>query len=217
MPSPSLPAVLQETGYKSCSSAETIGKILAKFPDGSFTPEAVARTLGMMAGPAALAPDDSTALQLTPGTDVAAWDKKDKGAEAMSTPSSWNVKVFVEAVRTRAPKLDWKAVLRALDYPQFAVKTIEGLGLLVEAYRHATSESAAFPGDVFFADWANSAAQLSVLRVLTRPELLKHPVVTTILASCTRRESREGLKVGLEFFQPLLSPAPPPLSSQQRF
>ena len=53
-------------------------------------------------------------------------------------PSTWDIRVFVQALQSILPNLNWREVILYLDYPEFHLSSPEGLNLIVSTFKLAT-------------------------------------------------------------------------------
>lgn len=174
--------------YACCATVAGVADVLSQVPDHLVTASCVARVLGMMNGTFS-GLDDAVAIHsLT--SEGASWEKKQDGV--VKEVTGWQIENFVDALKDRNPGLSWREVIERLDYPTFELSGIEGLGLILRAYRRA-SESP-FPIDVLFQPWENTSGQLSVMRLLSDPRLATQPDVASLTALPMARLSTEGLK-----------------------
>ena len=57
---------------------------------------------------------------------------------AGKSPSTWDIRVFVQALQSILPNLNWREVILYLDYPEFHLSFPEGLNLIVSTFKLAT-------------------------------------------------------------------------------
>jgi hypothetical protein len=165
-----------------------VADILVQVPDTLVSASAVARVLGMMNSTHA-GLDDAVAIQslLSEG---ASWEKKPDGGAKEAV--GWAVENFVDAVKARIPALSWREVIAQLDYQGFDLVGVDGLDLIVRAYRRA--EAKPFPMDLLFRPWTNTTGQLSIMRLLSDPRVAAHPEVSILTSAPMTRLPTEGLK-----------------------
>ena len=84
------------------------------------------------------------------------------GSAAFS-PSSWNADIFVTCINERYT-IDWREVIRSLDYPEFRLTSGRGLAAILNLYKRATGEP--MPVDPLFGKWQNRTGQLQLLQQL---------------------------------------------------
>ena len=54
------------------------------------------------------------------------------------SPPTWDIRVFVQALQSLLPNLNWREVILYLDYPEFYLSSPEGLNLIVSTFKLAT-------------------------------------------------------------------------------
>jgi hypothetical protein len=101
-PSGSLAPLLEQLGYSATASGEAASKVVAAA--GELSPRSVAAALGLMA---------RTREGLVQHNDAAS-ALSNLSIDDNQT-SSWQPEMLVDAVKARAPDLDWSAVAEALD------------------------------------------------------------------------------------------------------
>ncbi|CAL1280479.1 unnamed protein product [Larinioides sclopetarius] len=84
----------------------------------------------------------------------------DKEKSDVNQQATWNVEVFVQAVRDMAPSLDWKEVIHELDNSDFLLKDRKGLKLLWQGLTLGLGQET-FPMDRMYRRWRNSEGQFS--------------------------------------------------------
>lgn len=89
-----------------------------------------------------------------------------------ATSSSWDLNVFVFAIKSVAPSLDWFKVLTLLDSPRFSVVSKDGLQLIMSVYLMV--RDGPFPVQVFLGRWTNTSAQLAVVKLLISSDVDVH-------------------------------------------
>ncbi|XP_063227280.1 CCR4-NOT transcription complex subunit 1 isoform X2 [Bacillus rossius redtenbacheri] len=169
----SLAELMAEVGYSFCSSVEECRANLASVGGArELTPPAVARALAMMARTHS-GLEERAPLQATPfwGPEPT----KDKPSSA-ADPTSWNIEVFVQALKELVPGLAWSEVALELDHAEFLVKDRAGLSLLVTGLRLGLQGQGfrpeLFPVDFLYRHWSNVDGQLSLVQLA-----VKHPDV----------------------------------------
>jgi hypothetical protein len=151
-----LAGIMEEMGPVVTSSKQAFGALLDQFP--SLTPTNVAKAVGLMAMRQQINEGDGTehfASFLTSICDVS--------LEANAGNAAWNTEVFVSCISERY-NLNWKDVLKNLDYPDFRISNQRGLAVILTLYKKATNE--AMPVDPLFGSWKNRTGQLSFLQLL---------------------------------------------------
>lgn len=143
--------VMQDLGYACCQEEASLKVLLRQF--GRVIDEAkVARMLGMMA---------ATHTGLAEGIPLTLYDATVGASTATAT--TWNLDVFIGAISSMCPKLDWLQVMHQLDFAEFVEHDLGGFELLASAYRKATSQP--FPSHVLLSSkWRNINAQLSMIK-----------------------------------------------------
>ena len=94
-------------------------------------------------------------------------------------PSTWDVRIFVQALQSLLPNLNWREVILWLDYPEFHLSSPDGLNLIVSAFKLATRDT--FPLECFYLSWRNTQGHLSLLKqaIIGCPEfsVAQYPMV----------------------------------------
>lgn len=137
--------VIEDLGYECMSDTIRFVAVVKQF-QRPLDEETVARLLGMMAThhPMEDQPDPLSSSPL---------DVKSTG---------WNLDVFVSAVSSLAPSLDWSLVVRKLDFPEFKLIDLKGAVLIAQVIRRASSDP--FPVRALLSRWNNISGQVSFLR-----------------------------------------------------
>ncbi|CAF0872020.1 unnamed protein product, partial [Didymodactylos carnosus] len=148
----SLADVVIEMGYSFTSSIEDCRNALVQFGVQEIKPLNIARILGAMA---------KTHTGLTENTIIYNLNSQDSNSNEKSINQSqtWNVEIFVHAVNDLAPNMNWKDVLKELDYNGFIIKDRQSLILIVNAFKRALADG--IPIDLFYTRWHNAEGQLS--------------------------------------------------------
>ncbi|KAJ3299964.1 hypothetical protein HK104_005661 [Borealophlyctis nickersoniae] len=177
----SLAAVMQDLGYPVTGSAVIVKKLLehmgtvASNAATSLKEEDIARVLGMMArttsGSEASAPSQGLASTILKGADLAELQKM----------TTWDVETFTSVVSEMRPDLNWFAVMRGLDYPDFMIYDTQGLGVILNASKIIVKDMFQFPITAFFGRWTNEKGQLSFLKhaIQAAPELFSLNQIAT--------------------------------------
>lgn len=149
----SLADLVSELGHGFTTSLEECRKNLMKLGGREITAALVARILSLMC-------------------------RSHAGMEMSESRSSWNVEVFVQALKEIAPNLNWDSVIMELDHPDFAIKDRQGLLMLMTAVRLGLA-SVGFPPDKFpfpvnhiYHRWSNVEGQFGLIQMI-----LKNPDV----------------------------------------
>jgi CCR4-NOT transcription complex subunit 1 len=105
-------------------------------------------------------------------------------AAAESSDTTWNLQVFVQAVQSANPNLDWRQVIAGLDSEQFVVQDEAAVRVVVNIWQAVTEDP--FPAEMFFGSgniWANRRSQIAFLT-----HVLLHPMEQIdFLASSDRK------------------------------
>lgn len=83
-------------------------------------------------------------------------------------PNTWNGDRLARALHKHYPELDWAAVLKAFDRPNFHVGARESLALLMSILKTTISLGHTAPIQVFWARWEHGRAQAQLLHHLTQ-------------------------------------------------
>ncbi|XP_026687457.1 CCR4-NOT transcription complex subunit 1-like [Diaphorina citri] len=145
----SLAELIIEIGYGFCSSVEECRHQLVTLGVRDLGPSATAKVLSMMVRSHTGLDDplaNSSFWPQSSGGDLgsANKEKSDGGAGGpggAAGPSTWNVEVFVQAIKEISPNLSWQDVLRELDHAEFIIKDRAGLSLLFTALRLGPPQS----------------------------------------------------------------------------
>ncbi|CAJ0847288.1 16872_t:CDS:10 [Entrophospora sp. SA101] len=158
-----LPKILLDLGSKCCNTADLFNEVLAKLgvnssASGEIIKEVeVARALGVMALTTANFDDDSGSV---------AWNQSKDLSD--NNNQNWNVEIFVSSLSELQPHLDWVKVIKLLDYPEFTIKDIKGVQLILTGFRKAVKDQQPFPIHLFWGNWNNLKGQFSFLRHLVQ-------------------------------------------------
>jgi hypothetical protein len=138
-----LSEALLDLGYSSCSSVQGVKTLLSHC--APLTEASIASALGMMANTRSGLPDSglSPLLLLSSSSSspsAADVDAATTSPSPASEPTTWDVAVFVEAVTIVEPALSWPRVINCLDSPSFAACDLDGIDLIVRAYRMACAD-----------------------------------------------------------------------------
>ncbi|KAF8774618.1 CCR4-NOT transcription complex subunit 1 like protein [Argiope bruennichi] len=153
----SLVEVIQEMGYNFTASVEECKNNMAQIGLREIKPSLVARVLSMMAR-SHTGLTDAMPLQ-NMNSNMVMWGGEKEKSE-VNQQATWNVEVFVQAVRDLAPSLDWKEIVHDLDNPDFLLKDRKGLKLLWQGLILGLSQET-FPMDRMYRRWRNSEGQFS--------------------------------------------------------
>ncbi|KAL3275904.1 hypothetical protein HHI36_020639 [Cryptolaemus montrouzieri] len=159
----SLADVITEMGYGFTSNVEECRNNLIKLGGRDITPMIVARVISIMCRTHS-GLDDSLSIQ-TPGS-----------FNLSEGRTSWNIEIFIQAVKEAAPNFQWNSVVSELDHPDFLIKDRQGLILLISALRQGLQNLGfhpeTFPIDHFYRRWNNVEGQYSLIQTI-----LKNPDV----------------------------------------
>ncbi|CAF0747026.1 unnamed protein product, partial [Didymodactylos carnosus] len=148
----SLADVVIEMGYSFTSSIEECRNALVQFGVQEIKPLNIARILGAMA---------KTHNGLIENTVIYNLNSQESNNSEKPTNQSqtWNVEIFVHAVNDLAPNMNWKDVLKEMDYNGFIIKDRQSLVLIVNAFKRALPDG--IPIDLLYTRWHNAEGQLS--------------------------------------------------------
>lgn len=188
--------VMKDVGYACSQDENTLKVILRQF--GRVLDEAkVARILAMMS---------ATHTGLEEGIPLALFDNTqsliDTTALASSKATTWNLDVFIAAIASMCPKLDWLNVMHNLDFPEFQILDLQGFQLIVSAFTKATSQP--FPYHILLSKWRNLMAQFNMIKFAT--QTLAQQSNSELLATLSPLSNFQGRDA-------LLAASPSPLSS----
>jgi len=138
-----LSEALLDLGYSSCSSVQGVKTLLSHC--APLTEASIASTLAMMANTRTGLADSGLSPLLLFSSSSSSPSAVDVGSATTSPslasePTTWDVAVFVEAVTIVEPAMSWPRVINCLDSPSFAACDLDGLDLIVGAYRMACAD-----------------------------------------------------------------------------
>lgn len=172
----SLSELVAELGYSFTSNLEECRNSLLSLAGGGITPLSVAKVLSTMCR-THNSLDESLNLQ-TPG---GFWsgnssENKDKNSASSNQSSSWNVDIFVQALKEVSPNLPWSNVILELDHQEFLVKDRPGLVILMTALRLGLQNLGfhpdTFPIDHLYRRWKNIEGQFHLISItLKNPDI----------------------------------------------
>ncbi|XP_023027069.1 CCR4-NOT transcription complex subunit 1 isoform X2 [Leptinotarsa decemlineata] len=152
----SLADLVTEIGYNLTSSLEECRNNLIKLGGRDLSPGIVARILSVMCRTHS-GLEESLGVQ-TPGSF-------NKGSE---NRSSWNMEIFIQALKEIVTNLQWNSVVAELDHPEFIIKDRQGLCLLINGIRQGLQTFGfhpdTFPVDQFYKRWQNVEGQFSLMQ-----------------------------------------------------
>ncbi|XP_066142150.1 CCR4-NOT transcription complex subunit 1 isoform X1 [Euwallacea fornicatus] len=150
--------LVKELGYGFTSSLEECRNTVLKLGGRDIAPSTVARVLAVMCR-------THTGLDDSLG-----------GFKSQDVRCSWNIEIFVQALKEISPSLQWNNVVAELDHPEFVIKDRQGLCILISALRQGLQSLGfhpdTFPVDHFYKRWANVEGQFSLTQ-----QILKNPDV----------------------------------------
>lgn len=169
----SLSDLVSEMGYSFTASLEDCRNNLINLGGRDITPQSVARVIGVMCR-THTGLEDSLNLQTPnsfwPNSNPELKDKVSNGQ------ASWNVEIFVQALKEVAPNLQWNNVIAELDHSNFVIKDRQGLILLFTALRLGLQNSGFhpenFPMDPLYRRWKNVEGQFTLFQfALKNPDV----------------------------------------------
>ncbi|XP_019755712.2 CCR4-NOT transcription complex subunit 1 isoform X2 [Dendroctonus ponderosae] len=154
----SLSDLVKELGYIFTSTLEECRNSIIKLGGRDIAPSTVARVLAVM-------------CRTHTGLDDAL------GAFKGSEVRSWNIEIFVQALKEISPSLQWNNVVSELDHPEFVIKDRQGLCILISVLRQGFQSlgfhpDTTFPVDQFYKRWINVEGHFSLIQ-----QALKNPDV----------------------------------------
>lgn len=186
----SLADVLTEIGYNFTSSLEECRNNLMKLGGRDIPPSVVSRVLAVMCRTHS-GLEDSLTIQ-TPGSFNKGTDNR----------TSWNIDIFIQALKEIVPNFQWNSIFSELDHPEFIIKDRQGLCLLINGLRQGLQTFGfhpdTFPVDQFYKRWQNVEGQFSLIQ-----NILKHsdvfcfadytyaPVAVDVLKTPPEQDSKE--------------------------
>ncbi|XP_035741230.1 CCR4-NOT transcription complex subunit 1-like isoform X2 [Vespa mandarinia] len=198
----SLVELIMELGYGFTSSVEECRSALAGLGAREISPACVARVLAHMAR-SCNSLDDAGGLQSFWGNSASTQDaNKEKTSESIA-PTTWNVEVFVQALKEIQSTLLWNEVIVKLDHAEFIIKDRQGLNLLIMGLRlglqHQGYPPDVFPVELFYRHWENVEGQFSLVQqILKCPDIFcfadypYHSVTVDVLKAAPEGDSKEA-------------------------
>ncbi|XP_033331917.1 CCR4-NOT transcription complex subunit 1 isoform X4 [Megalopta genalis] len=198
----SLVELIMELGYGFTSSVEECRSALAGLGAREISPACAARVLGHMARTCSNL-DDAGGLQSYWGNSGATQDaNKEKSADNVP-PITWNVEVFIQALKEIQSTLSWNEVIVKLDHAEFVIKDRQGLNLLITGLRlglqHQGYLPDIFPVELFYRHWDNVEGQFSLVQqILKCPDIFcfadypYHSVTVDVLKAAPESDSKEA-------------------------
>lgn len=147
-----LSGIMVQLGYSCCANSDIFSKVLSQF--SNITDHDIARAIGLIA---------MTHTGLQPNTSFqTSFYSSINEPNFTSNANSWNTDAFVSAVKKKYPKMNWKNIIRHLDYPGFRLLDQRGLVNISQIYKKLTDE--ALPVEAIVKEpWLNSEGQLSFI------------------------------------------------------
>ena len=173
----SIGGLIEDLGPASVATHADCATLLATFP--AITPKLVAEGMAVLARPSLFASSRDTNAYNSFRASL-------QKSNLPSVPSSAGLAAnpdrvtefllnFVGTVKEKVPRLDWHAVLAALDAPGIVV---ENFAAIAKGYTRGTDSK--LPLDVFYGKWRNTGVQAkALLYVLAHPELVEFPRLAT--------------------------------------
>lgn len=163
----SLPTLIMEMGYGFCSNLDECKNNLATFGMRDLTAPVVARIITMMVR----THNGFNEQKLLRGAPNLLNFQKNESNDK-NKPTTWNIEIFIKAVKELSPNISWKEVLSELDNPNFLIKDRQGFNLLFSGLRLFFDEAfQEFPVEFFYRKWRNADGQYSLIsQILKNPE-----------------------------------------------
>ncbi|XP_076649788.1 CCR4-NOT transcription complex subunit 1 isoform X4 [Halictus rubicundus] len=198
----SLVELIMELGYGFTSSVEECRSALAGLGAREISPACAARVLGHMARTCSNL-DDAGGLQSYWGNSGATQDANKEKSADNAAPSTWNVEVFIQALKEIQSTLSWNDVIVKLDHAEFIIKDRQGLNLLITGLRlglqHQGYLPDMFPVELFYRHWDNVEGQFSLVQqILKCPDIFcfadypYHSVTVDVLKAAPESDSKEA-------------------------
>ncbi|XP_076286498.1 CCR4-NOT transcription complex subunit 1 isoform X4 [Lasioglossum baleicum] len=198
----SLVELIMELGYGFTNSVEECRSALAGLGAREISPACAARVLGHMARTCSNL-DDAGGLQSYWGNSGAAQDANKEKSADNAAPTTWNVEVFIQALKEIQSTLSWNDVIVKLDHAEFIIKDRQGLNLLITGLRlglqHQGYLPDMFPVELFYRHWDNVEGQFSLVQqILKCPDIFcfadypYHSVTVDVLKAAPESDSKEA-------------------------
>ncbi|XP_066592088.1 CCR4-NOT transcription complex subunit 1 isoform X2 [Prorops nasuta] len=186
-----------ELGYEFTSSVEECRTALAGLGAKEITPACVARVLSYMARRCGNVNDYVLSLLRFTGSHD---NTKEKSVDGNTT---WNVEVFVQALKEIQSSLSWNEVIMKLDHPEFLIEDRRGFNLLITGLRlglqHQGYPPDVFPVEFFCRHWDNVEGQFSLIeQILKNPDIFcfadypYHSVIVDVLKAAPESDNKEA-------------------------
>mmetsp|Transcript_26187 Transcript_26187/g.86121 ORF Transcript_26187/g.86121 Transcript_26187/m.86121 type:complete len:2355 (-) Transcript_26187:1156-8220(-) len=162
-----LAEVMNDVGYSSCTSVETLVEIISNCTN--VNEGSVANAICMMAK--TLNGLQDSALPVT--SAKMASDASADSEQGKENPSTWNIEVFTEGVRQANVGIKWNDVFKCLDTSLLNGVDDDGLKFIFTLHDVACRDT--FPIETVLKPWRNSNAQFQLLKFLINggPEIHK--------------------------------------------
>ncbi|XP_015520502.1 CCR4-NOT transcription complex subunit 1 isoform X1 [Neodiprion lecontei] len=194
--------MIMELGYGFTSSVDECRSALAGLGAREITPTAAARVLSLMARTCS-GLDDAGGLQSFWGGSGGNQDSSKEKSSDGSTPTTWNVEVFIQTLKDLQSTLSWNEIIVKLDHTDFIIKDRQGLNLLITGLRlglqHLGYPLDMFPVELFYRHWDNVEGQFSLVQqVLKNPDIFcfadypYHSVTVDVLKAAPEGDSKEA-------------------------
>ncbi|XP_024942334.1 CCR4-NOT transcription complex subunit 1 isoform X8 [Cephus cinctus] len=198
----SLVELIMELGYGFTTNVEECRAALAGLGAREISPICTARVLAHMARSCS-GLEDAGGLQSFWGNSATSQDTGKEKTSDGSTPSTWNVEVFVQTLKEIQSTLSWNEVILKLDHTEFILKDRQGLNLLITGLRlglqHQGYPLDMFPVELFYRHWDNVEGQFSLVQqVLKNPDIFcfadypYHSVTVDVLKAAPEGDSKEA-------------------------
>lgn len=185
----SLADLVNEIGYNFTTSVEECRKNLIKFGGRDIPPAVVARVLSLMCR-------SHNGHEETLTIQSGGFNKSN------DSRNSWNIEVFIQALKEIVSSFQWNSVVAELDHSEFIIRDKQGLSLLITALRQGLQtfgfHPETFPVDHFYKRWTNVEGQFSLIQnVLKYPEIFCFadyscvPVAVDVLKTPPEQDSKE--------------------------
>lgn len=185
----SLADLVNEIGYNFTANIEECRKNLIKFGGRDISPTVVARVLSLM-------------CRLYNGHEDSINIQSNAFNKSNDSRNSWNIEVFIQALKETVSNFQWNSVVAELDHPEFIIKDKQGLSLLITGLRQGLQtfgfHSETFPVDHFYKRWVNVEGQFSLIQnILKYPDVFCFadyscvPVAIDVLKTPPEQDSKE--------------------------
>ncbi|VEN55324.1 unnamed protein product, partial [Callosobruchus maculatus] len=208
----SIADLVTEIGYSFTSSVEECRANLLKLGGRDISASVVARVLAVMCRTHTGLEDGISGggagagggggIQ-TPGAfSKGGADGRGGSGGGGGSGATWNVDVFVQALKEVVPSFQWNSVVAELDHPEFILKDRQGLCILINTLRQGLQtfgfHPETFPIDQFYKRWSNVEGQFSLMQsILKNPDVFCFadyscvPVAVDVLKTPPEQDSKE--------------------------